>query len=81
MNKVNKARTHSGWQHPILFTFVIVLIIGVAFNVYAGKDDCTNIDGDGAVPISEVIVKISTQPMITMKSLKRTTVKVLSISP
>ena len=33
---------------------VMVLIIGVAFSVYAGKDDCTNIDGDGAKPIQEV---------------------------
>lgn len=37
------------------FTFIImVLIIGVAFSAYAGRDDCTNIDGDGAVPFTEV---------------------------
>ena len=54
MNRVSRQRTHNGWKHPIRFTFLIALTIGVAFNLYAGKDDCTNIDGDGAVPISEV---------------------------
>ncbi|MYB64061.1 hypothetical protein F4X73_05180 [Candidatus Poribacteria bacterium] len=54
MKKVNRVRTHNGWKHPLYFAFLMALIIGVAFNVYAGKDDCTNIDGDGAVAISEV---------------------------
>jgi hypothetical protein len=33
---------------------IIMLIAGLAFSVYAGKDDCENIDGDGAKPIEEV---------------------------
>lgn len=45
----------NGRKRLTQFTFIImVLIIGVAFSVYAGKDDCTNIDGDGAVPFKEV---------------------------
>ena len=32
----------------------MMLTIGVAISVYAGKDDCTNIDGDGAQPFKEV---------------------------
>lgn len=62
MNNVNRVKTPSGWEHPIRFTFLIALIIGVAFNVYAGKDDCTNIDGDGAVAISEVNSEVLNTP-------------------
>lgn len=37
------------------FTFIMmILLIGFAFNVNAAKEDCTNIDGDGAKPIKEV---------------------------
>ena len=54
MKKVNRVRTHNGWKHPLYFAFLMILIIGVAFSVYAGKDDCTNIDGDGAKPFKKV---------------------------
>ncbi len=37
-----------------LFAFSILLIFGLVFNIYADKSDCTNLDGDGAVPIQEV---------------------------
>ena len=37
-----------------LFALSILLIIGLVFSVYAGKSDCTNLDGDGAKPITEV---------------------------
>ncbi len=37
-----------------LFILTTLLIIGLAFNVYAAKSDCTNLDGDGAKPIKEV---------------------------
>ena len=37
-----------------LFILTTLLIIGLAFNVYAAKSDCTNLDGDGAVPITKV---------------------------
>ena len=33
---------------------IVLLTVGLAFSVYAGKDDCENIDGDGAKPIKEV---------------------------
>lgn len=36
------------------FALSILLIVGLAFSVYADKTDCTNLDGDGAVPIKEV---------------------------
>ncbi len=37
------------------FSFIMmILLIGFAFNVNAAKEDCTNLEGDGAVPISEV---------------------------
>ena len=35
-------------------TLCILLIIGLIFNGYADKSDCTNLDGAGAKPISEV---------------------------
>ena len=34
--------------------FIAMLIVGLAFSVYAAKDDCENLDGDGAKPIKEV---------------------------
>ncbi|MDE0086061.1 MAG: NPCBM/NEW2 domain-containing protein [Candidatus Poribacteria bacterium] len=37
-----------------LFPLSILLIVGLVFSVYAGKSDCTNLDGDGAKPIKEV---------------------------
>lgn len=36
------------------FAFIMILLVGFAFNIHAAKEDCTNIDGDGAVPIVEV---------------------------
>ena len=33
---------------------ILMLTIGIAFSVHAGKADCENIDGDGAKPIKEV---------------------------
>ena len=33
---------------------IAMLIVGLAFSVYAAKDDCENLDGDGAKPIKEV---------------------------
>ena len=35
-------------------TLIVMLVIGLAFSVYAAKVDCENIDGDGAKPIKEV---------------------------
>ena len=35
-------------------TLCILLITGLLFNGYADRSDCTNLDGAGAVPISEV---------------------------
>lgn len=32
----------------------VLLIFGLSFAVYAAKSDCTNLDGDGAEPITEV---------------------------
>lgn len=37
-----------------LFALSILLIVGLVFSVYADKSDCTNLDGDGAVPIQKV---------------------------
>lgn len=37
-----------------LFALSVLLIIGLTFSVYADKSDCTNLDGDGAKPITEV---------------------------
>ncbi len=37
-----------------LFALSLLLIVGLVFSVYAGKSDCTNLDGDGAKPIIEV---------------------------
>ena len=37
-----------------LFALSLLLIVGLVFSVYAGKSDCTNLDGDGAKPITEV---------------------------
>lgn len=37
-----------------LFALSILLIVGLVFSVYADKSDCTNLEGDGAVPITEV---------------------------
>ncbi len=37
------------------FTFIMmILLVGIAFTVNAAKEDCTNIDGDGAKPIQKV---------------------------
>ena len=36
------------------FAFIMILLVGLTFNVHAAKEDCTNIDGDGAKPIKEV---------------------------
>ena len=33
---------------------IAMLIVGLTFSVYAAKDDCENLDGDGAKPIKEV---------------------------
>ena len=35
-------------------TLIVMLVVGLAFSVSAAKDDCENIDGDGAKPIKEV---------------------------
>lgn len=37
-----------------IYALIAMLIVGLAFSVYAAKDDCENIDGDGAKPIKEV---------------------------
>ena len=55
MNIVNTFREFTKGKRAERFAFIIIaLIIGVAFSVYAGKDDCTNLDGDGAKPFTEV---------------------------
>lgn len=54
MNKGKMVRTHIGWKRLVRLTFLMIFVIGVAFSVFAGKDDCTNLDGDGAKPIKEV---------------------------
>lgn len=54
MNFVNTFREFNRGKRSARFAFTLMLIIGVAFSVSAGKDDCTNIDGDGAVAIQEV---------------------------
>ena len=54
MNKFNLISSHSGWILFVRMTILVIFIMGVAISVYGGKDDCTNIDGDGAVPITEV---------------------------
>ena len=37
------------------FAFIMmILFVAISFSVYAAKDDCTNLDGDGAKPIKEV---------------------------
>ncbi len=37
-----------------IFATVIMLTVGLAFSVHAGKADCENLDGDGAKPVKEV---------------------------
>ena len=37
-----------------IYALIVMLVIGLAFSTYAAKDDCENIDGDGAKPIKEV---------------------------
>jgi hypothetical protein len=37
-----------------IFALGILLIVGLVFSVYADKSDCTNLDGDGAKPITKV---------------------------
>ena len=55
MNFVNIFRTSNRGRRAERFVFIMmILFIGVALSVYAGKDDCTNVDGAGAVPIKEV---------------------------
>ena len=55
MNFVNMFRELNRGKRIRRFVFVVMaLIIGITFSVSAAKDDCTNIDGDGAVPIKEV---------------------------
>lgn len=55
MKKVNRLRTNNVGIRCLGITFMMLfLIIGVTFNLYAAKEDCTNIDGDGAKPIKEV---------------------------
>ncbi|MCE2401369.1 NPCBM/NEW2 domain-containing protein [Candidatus Poribacteria bacterium] len=55
MNFANMFRGFNNGIRVERFAFIVmVLTIGVAFSVYAGKDDCTNIDGDGDKPIKEV---------------------------
>lgn len=37
-----------------LCSLTLLLIVGLVFTVYADKSDCTNLDGDGAKPITKV---------------------------
>lgn len=37
-----------------LIALSILLVVGLVFSINADKSDCTNLDGDGAVPITEV---------------------------
>lgn len=48
------ANLYNRLRHVERVAFIIMLIVGLTFSVYAGKDDCTNLDGDGAKPIKEV---------------------------
>ena len=41
-------------KRNILFALSTLLIVGLAFSVHAAKNDCTNLEGDGAKPIEEV---------------------------
>ena len=55
MKKVNMFRTTNGVSRVERIAFIMmILIIGIAFSVHAAKEDCTNLDGDGAKPIQEV---------------------------
>ena len=55
MNIANIFKGFNNNSHLVRFThIVIVLLLGLVFNVFAAREDCTNIDGDGAVPIQEV---------------------------
>ncbi len=55
MNIVNTFREFTKGKRAERFAFVVIaLIIGITFSVYAGKDDCTNLDGDGTKPFTEV---------------------------
>ncbi len=37
-----------------LFLLCVILMVSLTINLYAAKSDCTNLDGDGAVPIVQV---------------------------
>ena len=53
MKIVNMFRTSNEGIRCFSFMLVI-LFVAVSFNVNAAKEDCTNLDGDGAKPIKEV---------------------------
>ncbi|RKU25540.1 hypothetical protein C6497_15805 [Candidatus Poribacteria bacterium] len=55
MHIVNMYRAINDRGSMLFLTLIMMaLIIGISFTVFAAKDDCTNIDGDGAKPIKEV---------------------------
>lgn len=62
MHRVNLFNTYNGRYYLFGLTCIAIFLTGVVFSVYAGKDDCTNIDGDGAVPIMEVNDEVANTP-------------------
>ena len=61
---------------------IIMLTVGLAFSVHAGKADCENIDGDGAKPVKEVGKEGDAKSRtIMMRLSKKMTGRVSLISP
>ena len=64
-----------------VFAIIIVLVAGCVFSVHGAKDDCENIDGEGAKPIKGLAKKAMPFKTITTKSSKKTNAKALPTSP
>ncbi len=53
MKRVNMLRTSNGGIRNFAL-IMMILFVGITFSVYAAKEDCTNLEGEGAKPIKEV---------------------------